>query len=169
MEYKRCPMCRLSKATDAFGFNRGKPGGRATYCRLCAADKARVRWAGLPSDHPARIRNRTRHASRTPAAEARRQAYLRSKEFRRKQFWWRLYKKYGLTEVAFREMFQRQRGACAICRTVFKRKSQMHVDHCHRTGKVREILCNKCNTTLGHVREDLNFLESLAEYLRRHR
>ena len=45
----------------------------------------------------------------------------------------------------------------------------MHVDHCHRTGKVREILCNKCNTTLGHVREDLNFLESLAEYLRRHR
>ena len=58
--------------------------------------------------------------------------------------------KYGITSKDYKTLFRRQRGACAICGTKKPRGrwNCLHVDHDHRTGKVRGLLCFRCNTRL---------------------
>lgn len=80
---------------------------------------------------------------------------------------------YGITEDDYLHMFVRQGGVCAICgreETHFSRRGNkvMHlsVDHCHKTGKVRALLCNNCNTALGATGEDPERIEALLKYVR---
>lgn len=72
--------------------------------------------------------------------------------------------KYGLTLVEVEEM--RSHG-CAICgRTEGNgRFGQLHIDHCHDTGKVRGVLCHSCNVSLGHFNHDPDLLRKAAAYL----
>ena len=56
---------------------------------------------------------------------------------------------YGITLEQYEAMLAAQNGCCAICRTSPTEKRQLHVDHCHATGRVRALLCSPCNTQLG--------------------
>jgi hypothetical protein len=60
---------------------------------------------------------------------------------------WDLKDRYGLTPERFDEMVVDQEGRCAICRREFPQTP--HVDHDHETGKVRGLLCRRCNIMLG--------------------
>jgi recombination endonuclease VII len=89
-----------------------------------------------------------------------------------------LKRNYGMTELQFAEMFERQSGTCAICPT--KLISQLvdrvrnghapnevaRVDHCHKTGRVRGLLCFSCNAGLGKFRDDEKNLLAAVRYLR---
>jgi hypothetical protein len=66
-----------------------------------------------------------------------------------------------LDDVAFAAMLAAQRGLCALCRF---RKGDC-VDHCHATGRVRAILCRRCNAGFGQFRDDPELLEAAARYL----
>lgn len=86
-----------------------------------------------------------------------------------------LLKKYGITRTQYDAMFAAQDGKCAICfqpETFKEVKSDkarlLAVDHCHKTGMVRNLLCWRCNTTLGAVKESNELLEAMKVYLRRH-
>lgn len=74
---------------------------------------------------------------------------------------WNLSGRYGLTPQQVAEMKERQGGACAICRKVPKR---WVVDHCHATGKVRGLLCHRCNIHLPII-EDAAFVDAAQRYL----
>ncbi|WP_395000252.1 endonuclease VII domain-containing protein [Acinetobacter sp.] len=56
---------------------------------------------------------------------------------------------YGLTAEEYQKKCDEQNNVCAICASTDKRAFRLSVDHCHSTGKVRGLLCNKCNLTLG--------------------
>lgn len=78
--------------------------------------------------------------------------------------------KYG---VDAHPMLEAQAGLCAACSRVVAfglppKQGGACVDHCHATGKVRGVLCFACNVALGAVREDVNVLCGLAEYLEKH-
>lgn len=75
-------------------------------------------------------------------------------------------KRYGLTLEDFEAMIAAQDGRCAICSDKFARSP--HVDHCHRTGAVREILCDDCNNVLGRARDNTDILRRAITYLERH-
>jgi|GEM_PF-2199944 len=47
-------------------------------------------------------------------------------------------------------------------------KRQLSIDHCHKTGKVRGILCKQCNSALGFFKDNVEFLQAAIDYLRRH-
>lgn len=53
-------------------------------------------------------------------------------------------RRYGLTESGYQKMVADQNGKCAIC----GRNEKLHIDHCHRTGKIRGLLCDFCNRFL---------------------
>jgi hypothetical protein len=58
-----------------------------------------------------------------------------------------------------------QNGACSICKIV----TDLEVDHCHKTGKVRELLCRRCNRqVLGFANHDPELLRRAASYLEKH-
>jgi hypothetical protein len=58
--------------------------------------------------------------------------------------------RYGLTDPAYRELLQWGGGRCWICDDELSER-RTHIDHCHRTGKVRGILCPRCNSQLAGV------------------
>lgn len=77
--------------------------------------------------------------------------------------------KYGLTVDAFLQMNDAQGGLCAICRRACDTAQRLSVDHDHETGRVRGLLCRRCNGAIGLFREDLAVLAAAIEYLRPHR
>src|SRR5947209_1962653 len=70
---------------------------------------------------------------------------------------------YGITPEEYDAMFERQGGACAICRRKFKRR--LCVDHCPVTHIVRGLLCIPCNTALGSFKDRPDLLRAAAAYL----
>ena len=75
-------------------------------------------------------------------------------------------REFGITLNEYNEMFEKQKGCCAICgrhQSEFKRS--FDVDHDHKTGKVRGLLCFKCNVVLGFVNDNSNILENMIGYL----
>lgn len=74
-------------------------------------------------------------------------------------------KTYGLAPGEYAEMYERQGGRCAICRRATGKVKRLAVDHSHRTGAVRGLLCGPCNQLLGHFRDSPSSLRRAAEYL----
>ena len=76
---------------------------------------------------------------------------------------------FGLTIPEWDAMFVAQEGRCAVCRTdKVSGLGNFAVDHCHVTGKVRALLCGRCNTAMGMVGDDSARLRALADYLDLH-
>ena len=70
------------------------------------------------------------------------------------------------TQVDYDRLYQIQQGKCKICkRHQTELNRRLSVDHNHKTGIVRGLLCIPCNTKLGHV-EDRNFYKKAMQYLR---
>lgn len=78
-----------------------------------------------------------------------------------------LRKLYGLTLDQFDALVKRQLDRCIICEVAFvgMESSKIHVDHCHRTGRVRGVLCSACNLLIGHAREDAHTLRRAVAYI----
>ena len=73
---------------------------------------------------------------------------------------------YGLTESGYDALFLSQNGACAVCERPLKRlDSDTNVDHDHKTGLVRGLLCRSCNVGIGHLQDDPVLLRKAAEYV----
>lgn len=75
-------------------------------------------------------------------------------------------KKYGLTIDSYERLFASQSGRCACCETE-KPEGRWHVDHDHVTGRVRGIVCGKCNTGIGLLGDSVSGVERALRYLRR--
>ena len=65
------------------------------------------------------------------------------------------------SESDYKELFEIQRGRCAICKLV----NDLHVDHDHKTGKVRGLLCGHCNRGIGCFFENQTYMINAADYV----
>lgn len=75
-------------------------------------------------------------------------------------------KQYGMTLEEYNILRESQLYQCAICETHEDNlQKSLSVDHCHKSGKVRELLCNKCNTALGFINDDPHIAEKLLAYI----
>jgi len=74
-------------------------------------------------------------------------------------------RKYDLSYEDWVKMWVGQDGDCAICGEPFNKHSDAQVDHDHKTGKIRGLLCNKCNFAIGLLNDDPELVMRLAEYL----
>lgn len=76
--------------------------------------------------------------------------------------------KYGITLEQYEIMLINQDNKCLICERKFSNTIKPDVDHCHKTKKIRGILCHACNLALGYLREDMTVIQKLLDYLESH-
>lgn len=140
---KTCTHCLLDKSDDKFG--KTSQGTLRSWCRECANEESKIYHKTHPERH--RIANK-KWASRNPSKvlSIRRRFKLR---------------KYGITEAEYGQILQLRGGVCAIC----KKPAHFRIDHCHRTGVVRGLLCHPCNTILGLAKDNPKVFEAAKAYL----
>jgi DNA repair exonuclease SbcCD ATPase subunit len=81
---------------------------------------------------------------------------------------YRLSEVYGITEEEYAALLSAQGGKCAVCggdNSSSRLSTHLFVDHDHKTGKIRGLLCNNCNMALGFARENPDILLKLRAYL----
>lgn len=76
-----------------------------------------------------------------------------------------LLRTYGLTNDQYEMLLASQGGVCAICEEPPDTDRALSVDHCHRGGHVRGILCDRCNHAIGLMRDDPRIANKAVEYL----
>jgi hypothetical protein len=74
-------------------------------------------------------------------------------------------KTYGLQPGQYAEILEAQGGRCYICQRATGKTRRLAVDHDHKTGFVRGLLCKPCNRMLGHLRDDITLAQRIASYL----
>ena len=135
---KRCPRCREVKEVSGFHRDSATKSGYKSACKKCcnAKDRGRKRVRGTAS------RRRT------------------------------LLNRYGLTLAEYDTLLAKQGGVCGVCgqpESDVDRRSgltrSLAVDHCHESGKVRGLLCRKCNHGLGLLGDQADDVRRLLAYL----
>lgn len=72
---------------------------------------------------------------------------------------------YGLPPGGYERLYNYQGGVCAICRRATGASRRLSVDHDHKTGKVRGLLCRPCNDILGQIRDSPEAARRIVQYL----
>ena len=148
--FKTCTKCGATKTLVCFSLSRKATETRnavyRSHCKECQATAAR-KWFAENSE--------------------------RANENRRR---YSLFDNYGITTQDYDALLRQQGGVCAICgngepdahgRT--GKKFRLSVDHCHDTGAVRGLLCQKCNRAIGLLNDDPIRLRKAISYLLFHR
>lgn len=138
-----CSVCKENKpASDFYKMSARKFNGLRPECKVCSAAKTKEYFEKNPE---------CRHYHNLKAR-------LKDK---------------GLTIEEFNQMVEDQGGGCAVCgqpekasyKSMGDRQSRLSVDHDHKTGLVRGLLCSNCNTALGLLGEDVERMKKLMEYV----
>lgn len=98
--------------------------------------------------------------------------YAESDEIRDRVYFTSWEKK-GVNRDVYEQMMKRQKGLCAICqkKETVKRNNRtlrLAVDHCHDSGRIRGLLCNRCNAGIERARDDIKTLKSAIKYLKKY-
>lgn len=150
-EGKTCPKCGLSKQRSDFYNRTSAKDGKHSYCKVCSSVYKQTVTYREKQKKYARAYNKTPE----------RLAYVKEYNVRNS-----LKLNYQLSLEEYNEMFNLQEGKCAGCyRHQTELPKRLAVDHCHLTGKIRGLLCSRCNLALGMLRDDLKILENLQRYL----
>jgi hypothetical protein len=187
-DFKTCPQCGRTLSVTEFHRNVRRSDGLAFYCRQCAAERSEKsrrkqgikerrqspvpvpegsKWCPACEEvKPLADFTKTRakpsgyhsyclpcHTAKGVASKTRHHGSTREYHLRRR---------YGIGQAEFDLMLAEQGGICAICRA----PDPQHVDHDHRTGLVRGILCFNCNGGLGQFRDDPVLLANAITYLK---
>lgn len=89
------------------------------------------------------------------------------------QYRLRIFRRFGITPEIYDEMFKTQGGLCAICHQPETKKLKgkvisLAIDHNHKTGKIRKLLCHKCNVAIGLLDENKDRILNCHKYLESH-
>lgn len=74
--------------------------------------------------------------------------------------------KYGITNSQYHKLVELHLGGCAICKQPCNSGMRLAVDHNHKTGKIRGLLCGNCNQALGRIKDNEEILFNMMEYLK---
>lgn len=132
---KKCNVCKNQKTLDSFHKRSESKDGKASTCIPCA----RIRDKEWREKNPEKVVSNN----------------IKSK----------LRLGYNLTVEDYNVMLAKQKGVCAICETPCPTKRSLAVDHDHKTGLVRGLLCTNCNNGLGRFKDDKKLLTKALKYL----
>ncbi len=141
---KKCSNCKRILSADAFYKSQGTKSGLTGECQECRKTYHR-------SAHAHQLKKQWR--AKEDKEKVRKQSHK-----------YNIKRKFQLTPEQFETMLSSQNGVCAICHLPAGKKT-LAVDHCHKTGAIRGLLCGICNVALGRWRDDPECAERAKEYL----
>jgi hypothetical protein len=172
---KTCIKCNKNLSLVFFHKDKYQKDGYSKRCKDCAKI-AYVKWR---TDNPDRykesnkktyLKNKGKNSKyklewqrryrKEHAEEARKYA----REYKRTKQQQHRLKTYGITQEMYDFLKQRQNNSCGICGRMFIDKTSPQIDHCHKTGKVRGLLCWNCNIRLGYLENEI-FQAQSKKYL----
>lgn len=127
--------CSLCKQSKPIDLFKKSRGGRGVYCKSCAVLVTK-KW---------REDNREKFLSL---------AWDRTLRVR-----------FGISSKNYSDIFDYQGGVCAICKNVNRDGNRLAVDHCHKSGLIRGLLCKRCNLAIGFLDDNTDIIQSAASYL----
>ena len=145
---KACSKCgrEYPATTQYFYKHKRQKTGLSSWCKNCDAEYSKQYYR----DNKVKVSDHNKEWRR------KRKGYLTAYDRQRK---------YGLSVEEYDQLFQQQKGCCAICgRSQLELKRNLHVDHNHRTGEVRGLLCFRCNAGVGYL-DDKKWLEKSVKYI----
>jgi len=148
-----CAVCG-----DSFEPRRG--GRPQIYCGASCRRRADYQRNGTPAIRGKRSEYYSRRWWEEPEYRATLLAAARDRHLRRK---------YGVGVAVYNELLQRQGGRCAICGAEESVRRSFDMDHDHESGRVRGLLCARCNPGIGYFQDDPGRLRAAADYLERNR
>lgn len=148
---KHCTICKQEKPHEAFALRKH---GLHSWCRPCAREYGRNHARKNPEKNRARAR-------------AARERFRGKVGFKRDELLRHLKKTFGLSPGQWERLLTQSQGRCDICATSFRNVTQEPaVDHCHRTGWIRGLLCTRCNTALERLdNHGRHWAQRALEYL----
>jgi hypothetical protein len=153
---KKCSKCHVEKAYSEFYPKKKFPGKCDVYCKGC-----RAQWRENNREKCKSASNRWRALN---VDRCKKQWKSWSVANPRKFNWgWYIKRRYGLSPEQVETMRLQQDNRCAICKSEFQ--SKFNIDHDHKTGKVRGLLCPLCNRGLGQLKDSPEILIAAAGYL----
>jgi hypothetical protein len=163
---KTCRLCGVHKPLAEYHRASTSKDGHRGECKDCFRAQAAARYRADPE----RVKSRVRRWQQENPQRVRetRAAYIadgRKSENDRRSY---LKRKFGITPEQYAEMLAAQGGVCALCSRPPRNDISLHVDHDHRTGAIRKLLCFRCNNALGDLYDDPELLRAAADYLDAH-
>jgi hypothetical protein len=143
---KPCSQCGQVKPLSEFSPHKGLKSGKQSACRVCLRVKKKEDYRKHPERYKA---NAAKHRKENP------------RKAKDHVLQWL----YGITLDQYEEMVRRQGAKCAICNAVPLAGVSLHIDHSHRTGRIRGLLCRECNHGLGKFRDRIDLLLRAKRYL----
>jgi hypothetical protein len=140
-----CGKCQVALEESCFAKDGSRKDGLQLWCRKCHSDYAKT---------PEQKKRWSERAGRDWSSGKTRNS--------------RYQKLFGITLEDYVLMFAEQKGCCKLCgRSDTGRKYAKHlcVDHCHKTGRVRGLLCNRCNAGIGFLCDDHGLADKARAYL----
>jgi hypothetical protein len=153
---KFCNGCKQFKGVEEFGKQSRRKDGLEHRCKSCFSEYHRKRYKN-PEIRKTLLHRSAKWRENNPEKEANKH----------------LVRKFGITIQQYNQMLEDQDGVCAICgkpeKTRRRKKTddneRLAVDHCHETGKVRGLLCFKCNTAIGSLGDNEDMVRRVVAYL----
>lgn len=177
---KHCTKCQILKDKKLFSKDSGNPDGLYAWCKDCVhlhqvLNKQRIRmkqneWRKKNADYVKKYSSEyelNNKAMRAISRKIRRDLHPEITKHKSLQ------RTFGITFNDFTKMKENQNFVCAICKKpeTAKHKNKIRelaVDHDHKTGKIRQLLCHQCNSGLGNFKDDINLLYTAIKYLEKH-
>lgn len=146
---KRCSMCHRQLLLSAFNKNNAKKDGLTYACRDCKNRRVRERYVESAEIREGKSKRQKARCVKHP-----------EKIYNTHLKW-----KYGITREQHGQIYLGQGGCCALCGEPVA-YDKIVVDHDHVTGRVRGLLCRKCNSGLGAFNDNIKGLQNAIRYLR---
>lgn len=139
-----CKKCNIEKDNDCFRARKDSSIGYQYWCRECENIANKARYKPKPK----------RVSKALPDTKER--------KFKRM-----IKHRYNLTTEEYESMYLKQNKSCAICYKKLQLGSPkgLYIDHNHKTGKVRGLLCPSCNSAIGKLKEDIDIFKRAIDYL----
>ena len=146
----QCTKCKGYFPKAAFRPRKDRSDGITTHCRICLKAAAKA------------YRERTRTSRRERDREFSRISYHKNPHKHRDRFY---RSTYGLSLADFNTLSALQGDKCDICKNPCDESKHLVIDHDHKTGAIRGLLCHKCNRALGLFKDNIYSLHAAIEYL----